>query len=305
MHTLASIRSVENVDLRLIYASALLDHVLRKIENDYIGSQSRNVSLGELVQRREEYLGIDNLRDVNFALRIRNQVTHEISASVAHEDRVRAVGYLLETIDRHLSLLPDKTRRTLRGEGQNERKKTGDRQDQLPSPDSFPSEREKRQSPRPVPSAPRQNTFFSKALLTFIFLACGITACTPLIYNLPIPLDPNPFGAAPIRREFRGLAPEGTELADATNPPQPDSDEETENPKLTKRLRLMVDCNQKYVDAIELFSDPRFSGEWGRLSRSFHEEFRKLVQEGMELVKDANALAHISHHIEKCGGPAP
>lgn len=129
MHSLKSIRETPHIDLQLGYAASLLEYVLKLVEHEYISDQNRKVSLGELVQRRDQFLGLQTLKDVNFAIGIRNQVFHEPDNPQTNRDRERALKYLLEAIDRHIELCPPELHQELRG--QPDRKKATEQKSPL------------------------------------------------------------------------------------------------------------------------------------------------------------------------------
>lgn len=106
MDSLKSIHAAGNADLQLIYTARTLEAVLREIEAKFVAENLASVSLGDLVQRRKAFLGEELLRDVNFALGVRNSVAHINEKTFTAAERTRAVKYLVAAIELHVPLLP-------------------------------------------------------------------------------------------------------------------------------------------------------------------------------------------------------
>ena len=114
MYSLATIRQQTSDDLRLIYASATLEAVLKQVVGEAADAKA---SLGDLVGLRRAFLGEQTTRDVFFALGVRNAVAHGLDNSYSPADRQRAARHLVGAIEQHLPLVPTAMKRELGGAG--------------------------------------------------------------------------------------------------------------------------------------------------------------------------------------------
>ncbi len=95
MKTLAQIEKLADLDSRVINASAHLETELR---STYAGIR-QNATLGDLVQRQDAFQENGFIRDVNFALSVRNAIAHLADGVEPLDDeKQRAADYLIRAI---------------------------------------------------------------------------------------------------------------------------------------------------------------------------------------------------------------
>ncbi len=95
MKTLAEIESTRDLDSRVISAAALLEFELRP---SGMGTDS-DLTLGELVQQQPCFVANGFLRDINFALGIRNSIAHYTGQKAASDnEKTRAAEHLIRAI---------------------------------------------------------------------------------------------------------------------------------------------------------------------------------------------------------------
>jgi hypothetical protein len=95
MKTLAQIEKISDLDSRVINAAALLEAELRPPA----ANSKQEIRLGDLVQRQQCFAKDGFIRDVNFALGVRNAIAH-LSNGVepSSDEKMRAAEYLIRAI---------------------------------------------------------------------------------------------------------------------------------------------------------------------------------------------------------------
>lgn len=95
MKTLAQIEKISDLDSRVINAATLLEAELRSSAGD----SGQDKSLGELVQQQKCFARNGFIRDVNFALGVRNAIAHfSDGVEPASDEKTRAAEYLIRAI---------------------------------------------------------------------------------------------------------------------------------------------------------------------------------------------------------------
>ena len=95
MKTLAQIEKISDLDSRVINAAALLEAELRPPA----ANSKQEIKLGDLVQQQRCFAKGGFIRDVNFALGVRNAIAH-LSDGVepSSDEKIRAAEYLIRAI---------------------------------------------------------------------------------------------------------------------------------------------------------------------------------------------------------------
>lgn len=95
MKTLAQIEKISDLDSRVINAAALLEAELRPPA----ANSKQEIRLGDLVQQQECFAKNGFIRDVNFALGVRNAIAH-LSDGVepSSDEKTRAAEYLIRAV---------------------------------------------------------------------------------------------------------------------------------------------------------------------------------------------------------------
>ena len=91
--TLAEIKNTRELDLQIIRAAALLESDLRKQITADPGE-----TLGALVQNIALFQKNSFIRDLNFALKVRNKIAHWTDQPSTESEKERAVDYLVQAI---------------------------------------------------------------------------------------------------------------------------------------------------------------------------------------------------------------
>ncbi len=95
MKTLAQIQEIADLDSRVINAAALLEVEILAVE----AQGDSTASLGELVQKQACFENNHFIRDVNFALGVRNSIAHWVNGvEPSLDDKKRAAEYLVKAI---------------------------------------------------------------------------------------------------------------------------------------------------------------------------------------------------------------
>lgn len=107
MKTLNDVEQTADIDARIIHAAGLLESTLLERDAEFVGRQSRTPSLGELVQRQEQVLGSDIVRQINFATRIRNRIAHPSNDEPKYGHKERAAEILISSLRMYYPDQPD------------------------------------------------------------------------------------------------------------------------------------------------------------------------------------------------------
>ena len=95
MKTLAQIEKISDLDSRVINAAALLEAELRPPAAD----SKQKIMLGDLVQQQNSFAKNGFIRDVNFALGVRNAIAHlSDGGEPSSDEKTRAAEYLVRAI---------------------------------------------------------------------------------------------------------------------------------------------------------------------------------------------------------------
>lgn len=95
MKTLAQVQQLVDLDSRVINAAAILEYELR----DEMNESPEKESLGEMVQQYKSFQTQGFIRDVNFAIGVRNSIAH-LNDGVESSDKqkARAAEYLIKAV---------------------------------------------------------------------------------------------------------------------------------------------------------------------------------------------------------------
>jgi hypothetical protein len=95
MKTLAQIEKISDLDSRVINAAALLEAELRPPATN----SKQEIKLGDLVQQQECFAKNGFIRDVNFALGVRNAIAHfSDGVEPSSDEKTRAAEYLIRAV---------------------------------------------------------------------------------------------------------------------------------------------------------------------------------------------------------------
>lgn len=95
MKTLDQIENIDDLDSRVIHAAAVLEAELRPRS----AKANQELKLGELVQQQKCFAKNGFLRDVNFALSVRNAIAHPSDrVEPTSDEKARAAKYLIDAI---------------------------------------------------------------------------------------------------------------------------------------------------------------------------------------------------------------
>ncbi|MCA9071705.1 MAG: hypothetical protein KDA84_22415 [Planctomycetaceae bacterium] len=118
MKDIVSIQRNPDNSAQLTQLASLLEYVLKMLDQQKLEvTGDLSLTLGERVQERQHFLGEELLKKVNFALGIRNRITHPEpgEAPPDEEEIVRATQYFVQAIEKHLELLPPQDAARVRG----------------------------------------------------------------------------------------------------------------------------------------------------------------------------------------------
>lgn len=104
MKSIDEVAQIADLEMRIISAAKLLEFELKKNGNRFDGQ-----SLGELCQTRNEFEENGFIRDLNFAIGVRNGIAHPVEKESSEAERQRAAQYLIDAVRRirnHRSTLP-------------------------------------------------------------------------------------------------------------------------------------------------------------------------------------------------------
>lgn len=121
MKTLNDVEQTADIDARIIHAAGLLESTLLERDSEFVGRQSRTPSLGELVQRQEQALGSDIVRQINFATRIRNRIAHPSNDEPKYGHKQRAAEILISSLRMYYPDQPDRGQPIVTGTGNDQR----------------------------------------------------------------------------------------------------------------------------------------------------------------------------------------